>query len=87
MRKVALVVDASSAAAGRAVRFPGRHRGGRTPAFSRRPTRRRHAPERVREVVRDEERTVRELINERIATIGENIRVRRFTRFALGEEP
>jgi elongation factor Ts len=35
---------------------------------------------------RDEERTVRELINERIATIGENIRVRRFTRFALGEE-
>ena len=35
---------------------------------------------------RDEERTVRELINERIATIGENIRVRRFTRYALGEE-
>ncbi len=35
---------------------------------------------------RDEERTVRELVNERIATIGENIRVRRFTRFALGEE-
>jgi elongation factor Ts len=35
---------------------------------------------------RDEERTVRELINERIATIGENIRVRRFTRFALAEE-
>jgi elongation factor Ts len=35
---------------------------------------------------RDEERTVRELINERIATIGENIRVRRFARFALGEE-
>lgn len=35
---------------------------------------------------RDEERTVRDLVNERIATIGENIRVRRFTRFALGEE-
>jgi len=35
---------------------------------------------------RDEERTVRELINEKIATIGENIRVRRFARFALGEE-
>ncbi len=35
---------------------------------------------------RDEERTVRELINERIATIGENIRVRRFTRYALGAE-
>ena len=35
---------------------------------------------------RDEERTVRELVTERISTIGENIRVRRFTRFALGEE-
>jgi elongation factor Ts len=35
---------------------------------------------------RDEDRTVRDLVNERIATIGENIRVRRFTRFALGEE-
>ena len=35
---------------------------------------------------RDEERTVRELVTERIATIGENIRVRRFSRFALGEE-
>ena len=35
---------------------------------------------------RDEERTVRELITERIATIGENIRVRRFDRYALGEE-
>ena len=35
---------------------------------------------------RDEERTVGELITERIATIGENIRVRRFTRYALGEE-
>jgi elongation factor Ts len=35
---------------------------------------------------RDEERTVRDLVNERIATIGENIRVGRFTRYALGEE-
>ena len=35
---------------------------------------------------RDEERTIRELINERIAMIGENIRVQRFTRYALGEE-
>jgi elongation factor Ts len=35
---------------------------------------------------RDEERTVRDLVTDRIATIGENIRVRRFTRFALGEE-
>jgi elongation factor Ts len=35
---------------------------------------------------RDEERTVRELITERISTIGENIRVRRFTRYSLGED-
>lgn len=35
---------------------------------------------------RDEERTVRELITDRIATIGEHIRVRRFTRYALAEE-
>ena len=35
---------------------------------------------------RDEERTVGDLITERISTIGENIRVRRFTRYALGEE-
>jgi elongation factor Ts len=35
---------------------------------------------------RDEDRTVRELITEQIAKIGENIRVRRFTRYALGEE-
>jgi len=35
---------------------------------------------------RDEERTVRELIMEAISTIGENIRVRRFVRYALGEE-
>ena len=35
---------------------------------------------------RDEERTVRDLVTERISTIGENILVRRFTRYALGEE-
>jgi len=35
---------------------------------------------------RDEERSVGELITEKIATIGENIRVRRFVRYALGEE-
>jgi elongation factor Ts len=35
---------------------------------------------------RDEERTVGELITDRIATIGENIRVRRFARYALGED-
>jgi elongation factor Ts len=35
---------------------------------------------------RDEDRTVAELITDRIATIGENIVVRRFTRYALGEE-
>ena len=35
---------------------------------------------------RDEDRTVSELITDRIATIGENIVVRRFTRYALGEE-
>ena len=35
---------------------------------------------------RDEERTVGELITDRIATIGENIRVRRFVRYALGED-
>ena len=35
---------------------------------------------------RDEERSVRELVTESIATIGENIQVRRFVRFALGED-
>ena len=35
---------------------------------------------------RDEDRTVRDLIIDRIATIGEQIRVRRFTRYALGED-
>jgi elongation factor Ts len=40
----------------------------------------------VNQPFRDEERTVGELITDRIATIGENIRVRRFARFALGED-
>jgi elongation factor Ts len=35
---------------------------------------------------RDEERTVGDLVTQKIATIGENIRVRRFVRYALGEE-
>ena len=35
---------------------------------------------------RDEERSVRELVTEKVATIGENIQVRRFTRYALGED-
>jgi elongation factor Ts len=35
---------------------------------------------------RDEDRAVRDLVTEKISTIGENIRVRRFVRFALGEE-
>jgi elongation factor Ts len=35
---------------------------------------------------RDEDRKVRDLITEKISTIGENIRVRRFVRYALGEE-
>ena len=35
---------------------------------------------------RDTDETVRDLVTTAIATIGENIRVRRFTRYALGEE-
>ena len=35
---------------------------------------------------RDEEYPVRELVTRAIATMGENIRVRRFVRYALGEE-
>ena len=35
---------------------------------------------------RDEDRAVRDLVTEKISTIGENIRVRRFVRYALGEE-
>lgn len=36
--------------------------------------------------IRDPERTVKDLINEYIARLGENIIVRRFCRFRLGEE-
>jgi elongation factor Ts len=35
---------------------------------------------------RDTDQTVRDLVSPAFATIGENIRVRRFTRYALGEE-
>ena len=35
---------------------------------------------------RDADQTVGDLVTEAIATIGENIRVRRFARYALGEE-
>jgi elongation factor Ts len=35
---------------------------------------------------RDSDQTVGQLVTEAIATIGENIRVRRFARYALGEE-
>lgn len=38
------------------------------------------------QVFRDTEQTVGELISDAIARIGENIRVRRFARFQLGEE-
>ncbi len=40
----------------------------------------------VNQPFRDEERTVGDLVTEKIATIGEHIRVRRFVRYALGEE-
>ncbi len=36
--------------------------------------------------IRDDEKTVQDLINEAIAKLGENIVVRRFIRFVLGEE-
>lgn len=36
--------------------------------------------------VKDQDRTVEELIKEKIAVIGENIQVRRFTRYVLGEQ-
>ena len=35
---------------------------------------------------RDTDLSVRDLVTAAIATIGENIRVRRFARYALGEE-
>ncbi|MFO7941901.1 MAG: translation elongation factor Ts [Bacillota bacterium] len=36
--------------------------------------------------IKDPDRTVEEVVNEYVATLGENIRVSRFTRFALGED-
>lgn len=36
---------------------------------------------------RDQDTTIGELIKQNISVIGENIRVRRFVRFALGEDP
>lgn len=38
------------------------------------------------EFIRDADKTVRDLLLEKISTIGENIVVRRFTRYELGEE-
>lgn len=38
------------------------------------------------EFIKDPDKTVGDLINEKIATIGENIVVRRFVRYELGEE-
>ncbi|MGG1551170.1 MULTISPECIES: translation elongation factor Ts [Paenibacillus] len=35
--------------------------------------------------VKDPDKTIEQLLNEKIATIGENISIRRFVRFALGE--
>ncbi len=35
--------------------------------------------------IKDDSKTVKDLLNEAVAKIGENIRVRRFARFALGE--
>jgi len=37
------------------------------------------------ELIKEPSKTVRELITEKIAKLGENIRVRRFCRFVLGE--
>ena len=36
--------------------------------------------------IRDESITVQELVNQNLASIGENIVIRRFARWALGEE-
>ncbi len=35
--------------------------------------------------IKDNDKTVRDLVNEKIATIGENINIRRFVRYELGE--
>jgi elongation factor Ts len=35
--------------------------------------------------IKDPSQTIRDMVNEAVAKVGENIRVRRFERFALGE--
>ena len=35
--------------------------------------------------IRDERRTVRDLVTETVAKVGENIQIRRFARFKVGE--
>ena len=35
--------------------------------------------------IRDPSTTIRDLVNETVGRVGENIRVRRFQRFSLGE--
>jgi elongation factor Ts len=35
--------------------------------------------------VKDDKKTVQEMINDQVAKIGENIQIRRFSRFVLGE--
>jgi elongation factor Ts len=36
--------------------------------------------------VKDPSKTIQDLVNDAIAKLGENVQVRRFTRFALSEE-
>ena len=36
--------------------------------------------------VKDNDKTIEELVNETIASLGENMKIRRFSRFRLGEE-
>jgi len=35
--------------------------------------------------IKDPSKTVQDLVNETVGKLGENVRVRRFTRFSLGE--
>ena len=41
--------------------------------------------EEVAKFVKDDEKTVDQVVQDAIATIGENIKVRRFSRYVLGE--
>jgi elongation factor Ts len=36
--------------------------------------------------VKDPSKTIQDLVNDNIAKLGENVQIRRFTRFALSEE-